>query len=94
MQRNCGKKSISLDLKQPEAIEIVKQLVKTSDVVVENYRPGVMARFGIDYPKLREVNPKIIMCSLSGFGQYGPYVNRPTGDTLIQAMTLGIEMTG
>ncbi len=94
MQRNCGKKSISLDLKRAEAIEVVKQLVKISDIVVENYRPGVMARLGIDYPKLREVNPKIIMCSLSGFGQYGPYVNRSTGDTLIQAMTLGMEMTG
>ncbi len=94
MQRNCGKKSVSLDLKRPEAIEIVKKLVKISEVVVENYRPGVMARLGIDYPKLKEVNPKIIMCSLSGFGQYSPYVNRPTGDTHIQAMTLGMEMTG
>ena len=94
MQRNCGKKSISLDLKRPEAIEIVKQLAKISDVVVENYRPGVMARLGIDYPKLREVNPRIIMCSLSGFGQYGPYVDRPAGDSLIQAFTLGMEMTG
>jgi crotonobetainyl-CoA:carnitine CoA-transferase CaiB-like acyl-CoA transferase len=94
MQRNCGKKSISLDLKRAEAIEIVKQLTKISDVVVENYRPGVMARLGIDYPKLREVNPRIIMCSLSGFGQYGPYFDRATGDTLIQALTLGMEMTG
>ncbi|MFC1892444.1 CaiB/BaiF CoA transferase family protein [Chloroflexota bacterium] len=94
MQRNCGKKSLSLDLKRPEAIEIAKQLVKISDVVVENFRPGVMARFGLDYPTLKEVNPKIIMCSLSGFGQYGPYINRPTGDTLVQAMTLGMEMTG
>jgi CoA:oxalate CoA-transferase len=94
MQRNCGKKSISLDLKRPEAIEIAKQLAKISDVVVENFRPGVMARLGIDYAKLRKVNPKIIMCSLSGFGQYGPYSDRATGDTLIQALTLGMEMTG
>jgi crotonobetainyl-CoA:carnitine CoA-transferase CaiB-like acyl-CoA transferase len=94
MQRNCGKKSISLDLKRPEAIEIIKQLAKISDVAVENFRPGVMTRLGIGYPKLREVNPRIIMCSLSGFGQYGPYFDRPTGDTLIQALTLGMEMTG
>jgi CoA:oxalate CoA-transferase len=94
MQRNCGKKSISMDLKQPEAIKIVKQLVEISDVVVENYRPGVMSRLGIDYSVLSGVNPRIIMCSLSGFGQYSPYVDRPSGDTLIQAMTLGIEMTG
>ena len=94
MQRNCGKKSIGLDLKRPEAIGIIKQLAKISDVAVENYRPGVMARLGIDYPKLREVNPRIIMCSLSGFGQYGPYFDRATGDTLIQALTLGMEMTG
>lgn len=74
---NCGKKSLSLDLKQPRAIEIVKELTRVSDVVVESFKPGTMARLGIDYAKLREINPRIIMCSLTGFGQYGPYSHLP-----------------
>ena len=55
--------------------------------IIKVERPGVMARLGVDYPKLREVNSRIIMCSLPGFGQYGPYVDRPAGNTLIQAFT-------
>lgn len=74
---NCGKKSLSLDLKQPRAVEIVKELTKVSDVVVESFKPGTMARLGIDYAKLREINPGIIMCSVTGFGQYGPYSHLP-----------------
>ena len=63
-----GKKSLVLDLKRPEAVEIVHRLVKTADVVVENFRPGVMARFGLDC-KLLGVNPAIIYCAISGYGQ-------------------------
>jgi len=74
---NCGKKSITLNLKNPKAQETVKELVKISDVVVENFRPGVMARLGLAYDDLKKVNPKIIMCSISGYGQNGPYASLP-----------------
>lgn len=84
-QLNAGKKSLVLDLKRPQAIEIVHRLVKTADVVVENFRPGVMARFGIDYPKLREVNPAIVYCAISGYGQTGPSAGRPAYAPVIHA---------
>ena len=84
-QLNTGKKSLVLDLKRPEAIEVVHRLVKTADVVVENFRPGVMARIGLDYPKLREVNPAIVYCSISGYGQTGPSAGRPAYAPVIHA---------
>ena len=84
-QLNVGKKSLVLDLKRPKAIEIVHRLVKTADVVVENFRPGVMQRFGLDYPKLREVNPAIIYCAISGYGQSGPSAGRPAYAPVIHA---------
>jgi CoA:oxalate CoA-transferase len=84
-QLNAGKKSLVLDLKRPEAVEIVHRLVKTADVVVENFRPGVMQRFGLDYPKLREVNPAIVYCAISGYGQTGPSAGRPAYAPVIHA---------
>lgn len=72
---SCGKKSISIDLRNPEGLKIVKHLVRISDVVVENFRPGVMDRLGIGYEELKRINPRIIMCSISGFGQWGPYAS-------------------
>lgn len=69
---NCGKRSIALDLKHKEAIEIVGELAANSDVVVENFRPGVMQRLGFDYPRLSAANPRLIYCSISGYGQSGP----------------------
>src|SRR5271155_4381518 len=71
-QLNTGKKSLVLDLKRSEAVAVVHRLVKTADVVVENFRPGVMARCGLDYPKLRPGNPAIVYCAISGYGQTGP----------------------
>jgi CoA:oxalate CoA-transferase len=76
-QLNTGKKSLVLDLKRPEAVAVVHRLVKSADIVVENFRPGVMARFGLDYPKLQSVNPAIIYCAISGYGQTGPSADRP-----------------
>ncbi len=76
MQQNCGKLGISLNLKQPEAVAIAKQLARISDVVLENYKPGVMGELGLDYEALKAVNPQIIMCSISGYGQSGPYSDR------------------
>ncbi|MBD3205135.1 CoA transferase [Candidatus Bathyarchaeota archaeon] len=84
---NRNKKSIVLDLKSDEGVSILKELVKKSDVVVENFRPGVMDRLGIGYEDLKMVSPKIIYASISGFGQDGPYVNRPSFDIIAQAMS-------
>jgi len=65
-QLNCGKKSLALDLKKPQAIALIKQLVSTADVVVENFRPGVMKRLGLDYDTLAALQPKLVYCSISG----------------------------
>jgi alpha-methylacyl-CoA racemase len=77
---NRSKKSIALDLKQPEAIEIIKALVIEYDVVLEQFRPGVMDRLGIGYEALKAINPKIIYCAITGYGQTGPYKNRAGHD--------------
>ena len=91
---NRNKYGITLNLKHPRALGIFKDLVKIGDVVLENYAPGVMKRLGIDYPVLRAVNPRIIMCSISGFGQTGPYSERMAFDVISQAMGGLMSMTG
>ncbi len=90
-QLNCGKKCMSLDLKQPAAIEIIKELVQTYDVVVENFSPGVMGRLGLSYEILAQDRPDLIMCSISGFGQTGPSAKRPAYAPVVQAES-GFEM--
>ena len=77
---NRNKKSISLNLKSPEGKEIFKKLVATADVVIEGFRPGVMERLGLSYETLKEINPGIIFCSISGYGQDGPYRLTPGHD--------------
>ncbi|MFJ7308868.1 CaiB/BaiF CoA transferase family protein [Peribacillus frigoritolerans] len=77
---NRSKRSISLDLKKPEAIELVKRLVQEYDIVLEQFRPGVMDRLGIGYETLKLVNPSLIYCSITGYGQSGPYKNLPGHD--------------
>jgi formyl-CoA transferase len=89
-----NKKSITLNLKHPEAVELFYRLVKDADVVVENYRPGVKKRLGIDYDKLREINPRIIYGSISGFGQEGPYRDRPGVDQIAQGLGGLMSVTG
>ena len=84
---NRNKKSITLDLRKEEGQEICRKLAAASDVLVENHRPGVMARRGLGYDTLREMNPKLIYCSISGFGQEGPYRDRPGYDTVGQGMS-------
>jgi len=74
---NANKRNMTLDLKKPEAVEIVKRLVRDADIVMENYRPGVMDRLGVGYEALSEVNPSLIYCAISGFGQEGPEKNTP-----------------
>ena len=82
---NRNKRSMILNLKDQKAVEIVKQLVKESDIVVENFRPGTLERLGLDYDALKEVNPRIVYASLTGFGQFGPYKNRASFDQIAQA---------
>ena len=74
---NRGKKSVEINLKDPSARESLMELIKETDVIVENFRPGVMKGLGLDYESLKEVNEGIIYCSISGFGQYGPYTKSP-----------------
>jgi crotonobetainyl-CoA:carnitine CoA-transferase CaiB-like acyl-CoA transferase len=91
---NAGKKSLTLDLKKPEAKAIVTKLVRSADVFVENFRPGVAARLGLGYDALRAENPALIYCSISGFGQTGPDAAAPAFDGNIQAMSGMMAMTG
>jgi crotonobetainyl-CoA:carnitine CoA-transferase CaiB-like acyl-CoA transferase len=91
---NRGKKSVTLNLKSPETREIVHKLVERADIVVENFKPGVMKELGYDYESLKEVNPAIIYASISGFGQYGPLSELPSYDLCIQAMCGLMSMNG
>lgn len=91
---NRGKKSISLNLKSEKGKEILLDLVKKVDVVTENFRPGTMEKLGLSYEKLKEVNPKIIFASTSGFGQYGPDSKKPSYDMLVQALSGMMSVTG
>ena len=76
-QVNCGKKSVVADLKDPDTLTDIKRLIDTADIVIENFRPGVMSRFGLDYDTLSGSNPGLIYCSVSGYGQSGPGADRP-----------------
>lgn len=87
LAQNANKKSITLNLKKPEAQEIFKKLTKTADVVVENFRPGVMDRLGLGYKELASINPKIIYCAISGFGQTGPDAFKPAYDQIVQGLS-------
>src|SRR3979490_685656 len=89
-----NKRSITLNLKDKEGVAIFMKLAKTADVVVENYRPDVKFRLGIDYETLKKVNPRIILASISGFGQDGPYANRPGFDQIAQGMGGLMSITG
>lgn len=84
-QLNAGKKSVVLDLKSPEAIAQVKALAADVDILVENFRPGVMARLGLDYATLSALNPRLIYCSISGYGQTGPSSERPAYAPVVHA---------
>jgi formyl-CoA transferase len=87
LAQNANKKSLTLNLKKSEAKEIFRKLVKNADVVVENFRPDVMERLGLSYEKLREINPKLIYCAISGFGQTGPDALKPAYDQIIQGLS-------
>jgi crotonobetainyl-CoA:carnitine CoA-transferase CaiB-like acyl-CoA transferase len=91
---NRNKRGIALDLKQPEAVEVVKRLVKTADVVVENFRTGTMESFGLGYDVLAAINPRLIYCSVSAFGRTGPRKDSPGYEALMQAFSGIMSITG
>jgi crotonobetainyl-CoA:carnitine CoA-transferase CaiB-like acyl-CoA transferase len=91
---NGNKRSLTLDLQKPAAIEIIKRLATRADVVMENFRPGVMDRLGIGYAALSAINPRVIYCAVSGFGQTGPYRNEAGYDGKIQALSGIMSLTG
>ncbi len=91
---NRNKESVALDLKKPEGLEIVRSLAAQSDIVVENFRPGVAGRIGIGYEALSRINPRLVYCSISGFGQTGPWRDKTAFDLVIQALTGAVAVTG
>ncbi|MBA7629068.1 Acetyl-CoA:oxalate CoA-transferase [subsurface metagenome] len=91
---NRGKKSIAIDLKKPEGKQIIKELAKVSDVVLENFRPGTTRKLGLSYDVLSKINPRIIYAAVSGFGHSGPYSERPAYDMLAQGMGGIMSITG
>lgn len=91
---NACKQSVALDLKAPEGKEAFLRLVDQADAVIENFRPKVMARLGLDYPVLSQRNPRLVYCAISGFGQEGPWADRPAYDQIVQGLTGAMSVTG
>ena len=94
LAQNSGKRSITINLKSAEGVDVFKRLVKTADVVVENFRPGVMNRLGVGYEVLKDLNPDLVYCAISGFGQEGSLKSRPAYDQIIQGMSGTMNITG
>jgi CoA:oxalate CoA-transferase len=91
---NRNKESVVIDLKAPGGKDALLALVAQADLVLENFRPGTLQKLGIDYPALEAVNSKVVLCSISGFGQDGPYRDRPAFDMIVQALSGGMSLTG
>tara|TARA_R110000772_G_scaffold231592_1_gene342499 strand:- start:106266 stop:107483 length:1218 start_codon:yes stop_codon:yes gene_type:complete len=91
---NRNKRSITLDLTKPEGIELAKKMIAKSDVLVENFKTGGLAKYGLGYDQLKDDNPGLVYCSVTGFGHTGPYANRPGYDVLIQGMGGFMSVTG
>jgi formyl-CoA transferase len=91
---NRNKRSITVDISKPEGQEIIRQLALESDVIIENYKVGQLAKYGLDYESLKKVKSNLIYCSITGFGQTGPYANRPGYDFIVQGMGGFMSVTG
>jgi crotonobetainyl-CoA:carnitine CoA-transferase CaiB-like acyl-CoA transferase len=94
LMMNRNKRGIALDLKRPEAVAVLKRLLSDADVVIENYRMGTMERLGLGYDVLREMNPRLVYCEISGFGRTGPYAHRGGFDLIAQGMSGLMSITG
>lgn len=94
LAQNANKKSVTLDLKSPEGKEVFRRLLATADVVVENFRPGVMERLGFGYGAMSAINPRIVYCAISGFGQTGPDAFKPAYDQIIQGLSGVMAVNG
>ncbi|MDG1229578.1 MAG: CoA transferase, partial [SAR86 cluster bacterium] len=91
---NRNKKSVSIDLKTNEGLNVFYDLVKSADVVLNNFSAGVVSKLKIDFEQLSKINPKIVTCSISGFGETGPHSSRPAYDQIVQAYSGGMSITG
>jgi crotonobetainyl-CoA:carnitine CoA-transferase CaiB-like acyl-CoA transferase len=94
LSANRGKQSIAIDITRPEGQELIRGLAKRSDIFLENFKLGGLAKYGLDYPSLKEINPRLIYCSITGFGQDGPSAHRPGYDFMIQALGGLMSITG
>lgn len=94
LAQNANKKSVTINLKSAEGKEAFHRLVETTDVLVENFRPGVMARLGVNYDELKALNPKLVYCAISGFGQEGPMCAAPAYDQIVQGLSGLMSITG
>ena len=91
---NRNKRSITINLKSPAGLQIIRELIQQSHILIENFKVGQMAQFGLDYQNVRQINPQLVYCSITGFGQTGNYQNRPGYDYVIQAMSGLMSITG
>src|SRR5262245_64262901 len=94
LSANRNKKSIALDLSEPRGQDIIRKFAAMSDVVVENFKVGTLNRYALDYESIKKINPSVVYCSITGFGQTGPYSHRPGYDTLFQGMGGVMSVTG
>ncbi|WP_042695160.1 CaiB/BaiF CoA-transferase family protein, partial [Azospirillum sp. B506] len=94
LSTNRGKRSITIDFERPEGQELVRKLAAQADVVIENFKVGGLVKYGLDYDSLKAVNPRLVYCSITGFGQTGPYRNRAGYDFMIQGMGGLMSITG
>lgn len=94
LAQNAGKKSVTVDLKHPEGKALFRKLLETADVLVENFRPKVMERLGFGYEAVREINPRLVYCAISGFGQGGPLSGNPAYDQIVQGLSGVMSVTG
>ena len=94
LAQNAGKRSVTIDLKSTAGKAVFHRLVRSADVVIENFRPGVMERLGLSYELLRDIRPDLIYCAISGFGQDGPLKNNPAYDQIVQGLSGVMSVTG
>lgn len=94
LAQNAGKRSMTIDLKSESGKEVLRRLVSTADVLVENFRPGVMTRLGLGYEALKKLNPRLVYCAISGFGQDGPLKDAPAYDQIVQGLSGAMSITG